>query len=252
MMSNNKSLDEPSFRSLDDWCYFIPVVAIALIWLSYWWAPEFYFTYVLEEHRREFQIVELLTGAAGICGGSLMLLATWELWVKNWRVAAAIVGVMAAATLFFAGEESSWGQSYWGWSTPEWWDSNVAYETNLHNSRISVWAFHNLAGLFQVVMFGLLPVAWMLREQLRLPDEVGPAIPELPVVMCIFVAFVYRETKNIWRAWYPTDEIFQEFLWGMNEHREMLVALGLLFYGIYKWKKARVLPDLKDTPLTYT
>ena len=211
-------------------------------------APDFYFTYVLEKYHREFQIIELLTVGCGVLGGILLVIATWKLWTKQWIWAAAIVGIMASATLFFAGEETSWGQTYFEWNTPIWWDTYVASETNFHNSRISTSGFNNLAGLFQIAMFGVLPLAWVMRERLGLPEGLGPAIPGYPVVFLMFVAFVYRESKNLVRAWYPHDEVIRAFSWGMNEHREMLVAVGLLFYGIYTWRKAKTLPawNLRD------
>lgn len=48
------------------------------------------------------------------------------------------VGVAALGCLYAAGEEVSWGQHIWNWSTPEYWEEiNDQGETNLHN--ISSW-----------------------------------------------------------------------------------------------------------------
>jgi hypothetical protein len=35
------------------------------------------------------------------------------------------------------------------------------------------------------------------------------------------------------------DQFYQEFLWGMNEYREMLVALTLLMYAGYRMAAAK-------------
>ncbi len=243
--------DQTGFAFLDILGYALPLLCILLIWSIYFWVPEFYFKYVLEERHREFQIIELITVVCAIWGGGLMVMGTWKLWMKNWVWAAAVVGVMALATLFFAGEEISWGQSYWGWSTPTWWRNNISWETNLHNSRISLEVFHGLAGLFQITMFVILPLIWMMRKKLGLPEQLKPAIPEYPVIFIIILAFVYRETKNVFRVWYSHDEAFKNFLWGMNEHREMLVAVGLLFYGLYKWQKTKELPYRDPTEVVF-
>ena len=55
-------------------------------------------------------------------------------WIRRWLV------LVLAATVYFAGEEISWGQHLIGWDTPAWYHQstgNHQQETNLHN--ISGW-----------------------------------------------------------------------------------------------------------------
>lgn len=227
-------------------CYFTPVLLIGMIWVSFFVSPEFFLNYILSEVNREFQIIEIVTFLSCLVGGILLMFCTVQLWKQGWRLAALLVSVYGLATLFFAGEEVSWGQSYFFWDTPDWWDQNVAYETNFHNSRISVWGFHTLAGLFQLVMFGIIPGLWFLRDKIPLMKFLGPAIPELPVISMIFIAFLYRECKNVYMWFFPHDQFFQDFIWGLNEHREMLVALALLFYAIYRTKAVKQLGIIQN------
>ena len=176
--------------------------------------------------------------------GGLLLLATWKFWRKTNYWAAGLVGVIAMAALFFAGEEISWGQSYLQWTTPTWWKESFSSETNLHNSRFPV---HQLAALFVLSFFFLFPLSWKFRDVLKLPVGLEPVVPEGPVISAISLAIIFRELKGIYRGfsplWYrevdipwiePHDRFYQEFLWGMNEYREMLVALALLMYAGYR------------------
>lgn len=67
--------------------------------------------------------------------------ATWRL--QAW-LAALILG-----SIYIAGEEASWGQHFFHWSTPEYWAGiNRQEETNLHN--VSSWLNHKPRILLQV------------------------------------------------------------------------------------------------------
>ena len=230
--------------SLDILCYGTPIILIGCIWVTFWLSPNFFLTYVLEEQSREFQVVELLTFICAFLAGGILCAAAWKLWTLNWQSAAGVVGIMALASIFFAGEEISWGQSYVNWATPKWWDQYVGYETNIHNSQISVWGFHQLAWIFLIVMFVVFPLAWKFGRYSSNTWNLQPAVPEWPVVFSFVVAVLYREVKNFYTWWFPMDEFFQEFIWGVNEHREMLVAVCLLFYAVYKMKKVTLLAAL--------
>lgn len=100
-------------------------------------------------------------------------------------------------------------------------------------------------------IFFLLPLSWNFRHILHLPSDLAPAIPEGPVISALAIALVIREVKGIYRAfsplWYQEvyipwvevhDKFYQEFLWGMNEYREMLVALALFMYASYRIVKS--------------
>jgi len=72
----------------------------------------------------------------------------------------------------------------------------------------------------------------------------GSAIPDGPVISALGIAIIFRDIKGLYRElsplWYKEveipwmelhDQLYQEFLWGMSEYPEMLVALSLLVYA---------------------
>ena len=234
--------------------YAWPFFVILGLVFTYLTAPEFYVSYIFQIQQRELQFVEILTFLAAGMAGSLLVFASWAFWKKTNYWAASIVGLMAMAALFFAGEEISWGQSYLQWTTPTWWQEHFSGETNIHNSRLPV---HQLAALFILSFFFLLPLSWKFRDVLPLPLALGPAIPEGPVISAIGMAIIFRELKGIYRGFSPLwyrevdipwvefhDQFYQEFLWGMNEYREMLVALAIFMYAGYRVAAAkRMIPQ---------
>lgn len=88
---------------------------------------------------------------------------TLDLFLKIW------VTVLMIGSLYIAGEEASWGQHYFGWSTPERWaEINRQGETNLHN--VSSWFNQKPRFLVEMgVIFGgiVIPLLALRRPEIR-------------------------------------------------------------------------------------
>jgi Na+/melibiose symporter-like transporter len=214
------------------------IVGLALV---HWLFPDFYVERVLSRGGRERQVVEIVTFASAFVGGVLMLWAAARLWrAKRQRSGAAIIVIIAAATLFFAGEEISWGQSYFGWQTPAELDG-VTPETNLHNIHDLRMVFRYGPSLFLICMFLVLPIAWTLDRDDHLPRGWTPAIASWPIVVCMVVAFVWRDSKKLYLLAFSDDgedglteahRWYWDFFEQVPEQKEMLVAIALLMYGL--------------------
>ena len=217
----------------------VPLLLLVLIWLAFWVSPNFYFTYMLEENNREYQIIELLTFLSAALAGCILIYVTHQFWVLHSVEAAIWVGILALATIFFAGEEISWGQSYFEWDTPQWWGEYISRETNFHNSRVdqaNSFRLTHWGGVFLLVMFVILPVLWKNQNRIGLSLNLAPAMPDFGSMVTIVVASLYRESKSIFKSVLPAGEIYDNFLWGVSEHREMIVAIGLFIYAVSRWK----------------
>ena len=138
-----------------------------------------------------------------ICLGlAVRLLARkpWKIspWLGVW------VGLAAVCSLYVAGEEVSWGQHFFDWSSNEFWQEvNDQNETNLHNTSSwfdqkprSILLFGSLFGTI------VIPVIYRLRPKLEPPRWAiiyPPAV--LAVVACLALGInlidkVYEHAYN--------------------------------------------------------
>jgi len=221
--------------------YVSPIVIVSALSVSYLIAPEFYLSYILEETRREEGVVEIVTFLSALIAGLILFYSTWHLFKSGNWLAAGIVGMISLVTLIFAGEEISWGQVYFQWPTPPWWRDNFGGRTELHSGTLPV---SQLAAIFLLATFFLLPLAWKFRSPFRLPLELEPAIAEGPVIFTIAFAAIYREFKGIYLLFTPLeyqDRLYREFFWGLNEHKEMLIAIAILMYALYRSSHIKIL-----------
>jgi hypothetical protein len=156
--------------------------------------------------------------------------ATW--WLRVW------VAVVTIGALYFAGEECSWGQNYFGWSTPEGWAKiNDQQETNLHNT----------SGLFDHAPRAILSVAAgcclvlplvLRRRQAQWSEEMHPVIWLLPtpaVVPAAALALLVGLPQKLYGHYDKTRDAsnwFAEmFLAGRHsEMKEFYLALLILMY----------------------
>ncbi|MES1950798.1 hypothetical protein S4A8_08065 [Salinisphaera sp. S4-8] len=85
------------------------------------------------------------------------------------RALTVFFALFSLGCLYFGGEEASWGQHWFGWSTPEQWRSlNNQGETNLHNSNSVAGSLldqlpRNLLGAAMLIGGAILPIARRLR-----------------------------------------------------------------------------------------
>ncbi len=112
------------------WWLWLPLafLALALVTANLW--PTFYELYVDGEHGFMESLQALHTFIAMLVALSAIPLARAR--GKPWLVAYLALAVLAC--FYVTGEELSWGQHFFGWSTPEGWaEINDQEETNLHN-----------------------------------------------------------------------------------------------------------------------
>ena len=225
------------------WPAMIPLALGATYYLS----PRFYLTYILEVRRREFQFVEMATEIFALSAAVMLLVAGGRAWrsgtearrsgrvpAKRWldgRGGAAIILFLAAACLFLAAEEASWGQKYFGWESE-------LRETNLHNT-VPI-SFAGLGSIVIVLLLVGIPIAWRFRDRLPVPRDWEPAVAEGPVIVCLLLAFVMSWIKDI--ALLTIDDpqqsrVYIGYFEQLNEKKEMMLALSLMLYGVYRLRK---------------
>lgn len=225
--------------------YALPIVILGSLTAIYAISPEFYLTWILESQQRETQAVEISTFIAGLIASILLARAAWLITRSLWpnkpdRSTVAIIVMIAAATIFFTGEEISWGQSYLGWKTPE---NYAGGETNLHNVDLPI-RIQSLGSLFLIVMFFGIPIAWAFRQKLNLPESWRLIVAPGPVIFTFACAFAWSRVKDLYRTLYPEAEknqadVYVQFVEQMKEHKELLFAIALLMYGLHVLRQYR-------------
>lgn len=114
------------------WWLGIPVFVAALSLGSYHLAPEWYMRYVLPEGYGILEMSHFIIPMFGLfIAGGLAFNPFVRARPLMWTVA--LIGALSC--IYIAGEETSWGQHFFHWSTPEYWAAiNRQDETNLHNA----------------------------------------------------------------------------------------------------------------------
>src|SRR5262245_61268892 len=176
-------------------------------------------------------------------------LTAW--WLRVW------VAVLTCGALYFAGEECSWGQNYFGWSTPEGWSQiNDQHETNLHNT----------SGLFDHAPRALLSLAAgccivspliFRRKQREWMERRYSAIWLLPttaVIPAAVLALVSGIPQKFYGQYDKTHEATNWFgeMFLAGRHSEMKEYFLAMFILMYLWSFATRLRSARQTELDTT
>ena len=107
-------------------------------------------------------------------------------------------GLAALCCFYVAGEEVSWGQHIWNWSTPEYWAQvNDQQETNLHNT--SSWLDQKPRLILELgIIFGAL-VAPILKKYglLKLPEKLDILMPSPKLAVIALLILVPKLLEKL-------------------------------------------------------
>jgi hypothetical protein len=259
-------------RWFDYVAYAVPLLLIAGLVITYLVNPEFYLRYVLELQYREWQVVELVTVGSAFLGSLFLFYSAWRLWAIGpqvyatmkpdqpaWlkgRRGAVTIAVVALAAFFLAGEEINWGENlkYIGQSHDERGAAD-SEEFNLHNNDRLPISIAGLGTVFIGVIFIALPILWAFRHNLKFVlDDWAPAIAEGPMIFTIIVTFLWRNVKRVYLSFIDdpdqSGQFYREFIDQINEQKEMLIAVTLFMYGIYRLAAVkRLAKQVKDAEI---
>ncbi len=138
--------------------------------------------------------------------------------------------------IYYAGEEISWGQHYFGWGTPEQWtEFNDQQETNLHNTAaIFDQIPRTLLSLAALIGGVLVPVYRKIKN--HIPNKESFIDWLLPTYVCLPAALL-----SLLVSWH---EKIYEFLEvdiptvldiRAGETKECLLALFMMMYALSIW-----------------
>lgn len=110
------------------------------------------------------------------------------------------VGIAFLASIYIAGEEMSWGQHIWNWSTPEYWhDINDQGETNLHNTSSWLDQKPRLVLTLGVIIGGLaIPLLRRFKPS-ALPERfqnIYPRSTMIPIAVSVVLLIILDEVDD--------------------------------------------------------
>lgn len=213
------------------WWLGIPLCMCAFILVVHAVSPSFYETYILPEGYGFLEVGHLLIPAAAAI---LAFMAARKLAATN-TLATGLLIVFALGCIFIAGEEHSWGQHIFNWSTPDYWANiNRQQETNLHNT--SSWLNHKPRTVLEIGMIvGGLIAPFALR---RFPGLVPPRLeifaPTLILLPTVLGYGVFKLKATL----------AKDFGWGNAivrpaEATETFIYLFLLFFMLLVMRRVR-------------
>jgi hypothetical protein len=231
-----RPLDEtpPSDRLAAVWWLWLPLAALLFLSLTSLLASDWYETWINQEVGG-IELAQALLAFLGflVALGSLPLaVRRAPRWVAGWLLLAAL------CCLYVAGEETSWGQHLFGWSTPEEWAAlNDQNETNLHNT--SAWFDQKPRWIlgFAIGVGGIgVPLLALRRPAIRrgrLAVVLPPFITLPAAVIAVFVGIVW--TLDGWRG---TGSLFIR----PSEVQEFFFYVFVLLYLVVLRRRLLALP----------
>jgi len=180
----------------------------------------------------EMGVIELGTLALLLGATILLGLEARRRFFGGDRATGLLLALMACAAFVFMGEEASWGQWFFQWSSPEWFqEHNLQGETNLHNlgfvkKNVAKWGVIGAIGLFGILMVFRNPP----RSGRSGPFDayVLPTLASLPAAVVAVGCHV--GAKLLWLFWRLNDEELTGI--DIREASEFYVALFLLIYAL--------------------
>jgi len=173
----------------------------------------------------ESGLIELLTVVVLIPGIVMMCLLLIKAKLSVFQTSWVICCVLGWT--YFAGEELSWGQHLFGWSTPvDLAEINDQQETNLHN--ISSWLDQKPRLLLELgLLFGAL-LCYLKPE--RIPVRLRPIMPTSVWTVSAWLAIIVKLPERIsdWSEWDLPDM----FNFRLSEFQELMFALSLSLYAL--------------------
>ena len=110
-------------------------------------------------YAKDHGLIDLCVPAIMAISGMLLITVVWRLWkelrfLEHRAVVSTAYSFLAVLLFFYAGEETSWGQDFFGWQTPSLFSGNVEHQTNIHNYFNAYFDYGYIAlSLILVVIF---------------------------------------------------------------------------------------------------
>jgi hypothetical protein len=148
------------------------------------------------------------------------------------RMALAWIALFTLGCLFFAGEEASWGQHYFGWASPEFFqEHNEQGETGLHNMSALLDQAPRTVLTIGAILAVLIP--FLARSQPRRFGESSRFGWLWPTYECVPAAMLALLVRHLEQAAHAAGGTLAEtFDMQAGEFKEYFIAYLLMVYAL--------------------
>jgi hypothetical protein len=209
------------------WWVFCPIAITVALWAFAITNPSAYKLIQAED----VGVLEFLHAALPLAAA---IIAARLLFVQELRrdpLIALWLLLIVLGGVYLGGEEASWGQHYFGWTTPEpWAEINRQQETNLHNTSFWFDRFPRVVCTVAIIIGGLfLPFAKLNYPGL-IPKRLDLIVPPLALSVLTGILLV-GEVTGIVKS--NTEFIDDVFTFRTGEMQENFITLFIFFYMIF-------------------
>ncbi|MDW3095569.1 MAG: hypothetical protein R8G33_07850 [Gammaproteobacteria bacterium] len=139
--------------------------------------------------------------------------------------------LLVLGCIYYAGEEVSWGQHWFGWVTPEsWMDVNDQGETNLHNTSALLDQVPRMLLTIAAVIGGvLIPIYFFMRDKVFSTNEffgwLWPSYVNIPTCLLAVLVSLHEKAYKLFDTTVPNILDIRA-----GETKECLLAMFLFMY----------------------
>ncbi len=148
--------------------------------------------------------------------------------------------LLVVGCIYYAGEEISWGQHWFGWATPEgWMDVNDQGETNLHNTSALLDQVPRMLLTIAAVVGGVLvPCYFLLRNNQLSADSfytwLWPTYVNIPTCLLAVLVSLHEKAYKLFDTTVPHILDIRA-----GETKECLLAMFLFMYIASFYKRLK-------------
>lgn len=178
----------------------------------------------------ELGLIENLTVLVLIPATIFLLQICFAYWSRGKAVLALWFFLAALVCVGFGGEEASWGQHWFGWESPDYFEQNNRQgETNFHNFDIQVGRTVKAILTLGIIVGGfVLPLMRQTKSDGAKAGFIDSVIGTRMCVPAAFWVFFVRLIERL-KTWFDLDWLILAV--NLKELQELYIALFLLIYA---------------------
>lgn len=185
---------------------------------------------IIENYTFVVLVVAIVLGVLSISKISALQFSFFKIWLT----------LLVLGCIYYAGEEISWGQHWFGWATPEGWlDVNDQGETNLHNTSALLDQVPRMLLTIAAVIGGVLIPSYLKFRDIKLSTSsfyawLWPTYVNIPTCLLAVLVSLHEKVYKLFGTAVPHVLDIRA-----GETKECLLAMFLFMYIASFYKRLK-------------